>query len=309
MKHDEKTRQGVYIDELKKNVKQFFRSKLFKSHFPYHSKNPESGWITAYETTLSKTGGYHIHTHILLCGNPIKIPVNKLQKQISANWKKITKDSFVVDLQLIKIKDVNPDTGKEEIISNGKQGVYKTVRELVKYGTKAGKIRDWDFDKADLYSDWILSTRGKNFINCSGLFRKLQLTGMKSRYDDKPNYGELFLKENEKILIGKMSQLRFNKYTIQKEKHEHEILKKVRIKTAVDFENITDSWGEFLKAFDRNLQEDEIHYFLNKWIAEEKENLKQEFDYRPSEDERKRQIKKLLEMQKKIDRGNENFKI
>ena len=255
VKHDEETRQGIYLKEFKTYTQKLYRSKLWKSYFPYSNKSRQSGWITAYEVTLSEKGGYHIHAHTLICAPKLKIKVNHLQKELSAKWQKLTTDSFMIRLDLLNLKSSelrSDDANKKE--------VYAAVQELIKYGTKAGSFKNWDKEKSDLYADWIIKTKGANFINASGLFRGLELTGLKSKFDEKQEQQPV---PDGKIFIGKTSQLKFNRSTkICHPQHRQDALKKIRIINGSGFIDITEFKEEWDFISMVNMEEQDIKNYV-----------------------------------------------
>jgi len=58
------------------------------------------------------------------------------------------------------------------------------VREIFKYTTKTANYDKLDKSSTHLLAAWIQESKGKNFLNACGIFRGLQLTGLKSKYDE-----------------------------------------------------------------------------------------------------------------------------
>lgn len=279
VKHDEETRNGIYLKQFKGYTQKLYRSKIWKNYFP-----KGSGWITAYEVTLSENGGYHIHAHILICSPKIRIKANLLQAELSLKWQKITTDSYMIRFDLLnlksqlmsnidesKIKDAKALQQLRDQQAEAQKEVYSAVQELIKYGTKAGSFKNWDKGKSNLYADWIVQTKGANFINCSGIFRGLQLTGLKSQYDEKK---ERLGFDEGKYFIGKTSQLKFNRSTkITHPDHRKKALEKVRIIQGEGYLDITPIIEEMDEYGIIGLTEHEIKEHLNGWVNHAKKQV------------------------------------
>lgn len=297
VKHDEETRTGIYMSDFKKEVKKLYRSKFWKTHFPFTKKEPESGWITSYETTISnmKTG-YHIHSHILICGPRMKMRAMDFQKEVRNKWQKITSDSFQVKFDLVKLRglkaEIQESEGSGDIQENA---VHETVRELIKYGTKAGNFKEWNDEKAEMYGAWVEGTKGANFLNCSGFFRGMGITGNKSDYDLKADE----MKERDPVdesgesqyFFGPTANIKFNHSTKwRKPEHRKKAMETVHIEKIEDFYNVTpiapeafefialrkndDDWREWLETtmpfYSRNLPGSVV----KKMKEKEKEEIK-----------------------------------
>jgi hypothetical protein len=150
--------------------------------------------LTSIENVISDKG-YHIHSHSLCAGN-VNEKITNLQDKFKAKWLKITGDSDIISLDLIKSENL--------------QGA---ILEVVKYATKITNLNDLKGTKLDNYVNWIIQSKGQNFVNCSGIFRGLELTGNKSKYDSKKPTAEL---DNSYIYhIGRSAKMDFNFATLK----------------------------------------------------------------------------------------------
>lgn len=179
VKHDATTRNEIYLDAFNRDVNKLLRSKLFASQFGKVGKEWRGGWIISRECTLTPNG-YHIHAHALLCGPRLPYRAADYQASLQKAWKKITGDSTGVRFDLIKTK---PNSNGVIVDIDDEQRLMGAIREVSKYTVKAGKVEDWDAYTCDKYGAWVEATKGRNFINASGIFRGLQITGAKSIYD------------------------------------------------------------------------------------------------------------------------------
>lgn len=180
MKHDKDTRNYNYLKEFKEASKKLTRSKIYKKHF--------KGAITSIENVIGKD--YHIHSHSLLVGD-IQGKVNELQQELSKKWLKLTGDSFMLSLDLIKTNNL-----------------HKSIIEVVKYSTKIMKLKELEGERLELLANWIIDTKGQNFVNVSGYFRGLELTSNKSKYDTV--YEPPVLDKSDICVLGRTSKQKFN---------------------------------------------------------------------------------------------------
>lgn len=180
MKHDKDTRNYNYLKEFKEVSAKLRRSKLYKKHF--------KGAVTSIENVIGDQ--YHIHSHSLLIG-ALKGNVKDIKEQLVKKWNTLTSDSFILDLALIKA-----------------EGLHRSIMEVVKYSTKIMKLSELNGKRLDLLATWIIETKGQNFVNVSGIFRGLELTGNKSKYDTKIE--PLQLEESDTVVLGKTSLQKFN---------------------------------------------------------------------------------------------------
>jgi hypothetical protein len=179
VKTDEVTRTHNYLKEFKDYLKKFYRTKWFK-------KNVKGG-LTSVENVI--TNKYHIHSHSLILCNDLE-DYKADEQEIKKEWNKITGDSFIVKLLPV----VNDIRG--------------AIMEVVKYSTKSPNIKGKYKDFPDLLAKWIIETKGQNFINALGVFRGLELTGNKSKYDEK--FPAKFFTEQDIGVLTKTKKLNFN---------------------------------------------------------------------------------------------------
>ena len=206
VKHNTKgCRTEVYLQELKTYVKKLKRSKLWKKHFPYSKKNPVTGFAESYEMTLTPNG-YHIHSHIMICTNPIRIKARKLEILLRWKWRKITKDSTGVRFDMLKIGKKEIQQIKAGFPSSKFNGL---IMEVFKYTVKLGNVHKLNKHNTNLFANWLIETKEKNMIVAGGFFRGMQLFGRDSKWDnDKPE--KIGNSPDFKYLVGRTSQIRFN---------------------------------------------------------------------------------------------------
>lgn len=185
VKHNRETRNYNYLSEFKTYQAKLFRSKLWKSHFPYHKSNKQSGWISSIENVI-KPESYHIHSHVLIVAPRLTTSISEVQAELQAKWFKITGDSTRLQLDLVREKSKVTETGDSSEVNSH---ILGAVREIFKYTTKTTTYDKMDSATAELLAQWMIDTKGKNFINAFGMLRGLQLTALKSKWDTK---GELF---------------------------------------------------------------------------------------------------------------------
>lgn len=186
LKHNEDVRNYNYLPELRKNLNKFYRSKLFRDVFIQSKSKNNYGAINSIELTITKNG-LHIHAHALICCNKLEQPINIIQNKIQNNWLKITNDSTQVRLDLIK-KIKSEDT--IEAFDLEKSTIAQEVIETFKYTVKSESLSKLTSQETDRMAEWIIETRGKNFINTHGYFRKLHLS-------DSDKNKEKFIKEKD----------------------------------------------------------------------------------------------------------------
>lgn len=179
VKTDEVTRTHNYLPEFRNYLKKFYRSKWYKTNI--------RGGITSVENVI--TNKYHIHSHSLLFG-ATDIDQHNAQFEIKKIWKSITGDSHVC-----KFTPIYGD-------------IRSSIMELVKYSTKTPDLKDKYKDFNELLAKWIIETKGQNFINCLGIFRGLQITGNKSKYDEK--FEPKYFHDSDMAALTKTSSIKFN---------------------------------------------------------------------------------------------------
>ena len=165
LKHDEKTRNYDYLSELKDYQNKLFKSKKFRAIF-----SSQNGIIQAFENSMVK--GMHIHSHNMIFAPRLTIPAAEAEQKIRDIWKRLTKDSVQIRLDLIG-KGFGDDDSK----------MTKSVIELFKYSTKMSFKKKDSAARNERLAEWVVSSKHKNFINARGIFRGLQLTGHESRLD------------------------------------------------------------------------------------------------------------------------------
>ncbi|MEM1325938.1 MAG: protein rep [Bacteroidota bacterium] len=309
VKHDDKTRTGNYLDEFNKYFNSLVRSKMWKRLFPTAKGQHISGWIHNRECTLCPHG-YHIHAHTLICCPRLTKKIKLVQEELRLKWWKITGDSeFGVRFDLIKFD-------KSKYVSSANSGPsaqsskveFGAIREVFKYSVKAGqidKIGDGTTEgtqKLNLYAEWILSTKGKNFINCSGLFRGLELTGAKSRYDKEVEKREVVDAHGVEYAIGKTSNISFNyaanrDYSKGFRKH---LMKMIYVKKlGGSFQDVTEIVQGLRQYLMISKTEGDIMKSLDRWIEFEKK-AKAEIDLyssfaveQPSDEQVKAMLRQL----------------
>jgi hypothetical protein len=284
-------RTEIYIDELKKHMKEFRRSKLWKKHFPYSQKNPVSGFVQSYELTLGDNG-YHIHSHILMCAPPLKDKVLKVEQNFRDKWLSLTGDSTGFRLDMIKI-----DQEQVEKIRKGhlSKKFNQKLSETFKYTVKLGDIHKLDPIKGEMFAKWIIATKGKNMITSNGFFRqyKLQLFTRKSKWDEETTQEETTHTEAWKYYVGKTSQITFNH---DKNKHypkeeRQKILDTVFLKSIPSsFIDISDCGEHFDPYLNEILNPNENEYgsshldMLPIWAASAKRNKEEDINRKFEQD-------------------------
>lgn len=210
LKHNDKTRNYVYLDELKGYVRKLVLSKVFKKIFPFSKKDGGSGWFINYEMTQG-VNGLHIHSHILIVSSPIVGRVSNIQKELQDKWLKLTKDSLGLRLDLAGKKNKKSSCNSCKTV-----GLISEVLEIFKYSVKGStKLKNNQKAKNDLAS-WVIGTKGKNLITAGGHFRGLGITSSRTLVSDLPkdffdgNSSKDFNKDCSSIAMGRTSGIRFN---------------------------------------------------------------------------------------------------
>lgn len=180
VKHDEKTRNYNYLTEFKQYLTQLKRSKVYRDLFLPPDDHSHNGLISNIENSI-KPNGYHIHSHQILFCRKIGVKASEVQSLLQKKWMKITGDSNGVRFDLIKSNENIADTEEgTELLSD----LQLRVLELFKYSTKTADYSFFDDEDVELFCEWVKGVKGKNMINCSGLFRGLQITSYKSVLDE-----------------------------------------------------------------------------------------------------------------------------
>jgi hypothetical protein len=171
LKHNADIRNDNYLKELRSYISKLTRSKLFRDTFIQSKDKNNFGAIQSIEMTMN-ADSYHIHSHILICCHPLKNEVSKIETDLKNLWLKITGDSHQVRLDLIKW---NPAVIEETEIEVTNDKLISVVSEVFKYVVKSESLSKMKGDQVDKMAQWIIDTKGKNFINALGYFRKLNL--------------------------------------------------------------------------------------------------------------------------------------
>ncbi len=268
VKHNSETRTGIYLKEFNDYCNKLFRSKLWKDQFGKSGKTYKGGWIHNRECTITPNG-YHIHAQALVCGPRIAMPAKEFEKRIRERWHKITGDSTGVRFDLMKgvtVEDiVNEEAGPSEKLLGA-------IREVYKYTVKAGALAKWTTQTADQYAAWAIATKGKNFINASGIFRGMELTGCKSKYDKKKGARGL-LPESE-YLIGRTSVIRFNHSTIREYSYRkrQQIARDIYLRAVPEeFEYVTEFADRLLDTMRIPYSDEELKYHLPLIVDDERQ--------------------------------------
>ena len=211
------------------------RSKLWKKYVPYTKKDPSSGWVNAYETTMGRNG-FHFHSHSFVCCPRITKRIKEVEQELRDKWLKITGDSYGFKLQLLKIDN------------SATNSVQKCIREVFKYSLKVGDTKCLD-QHADMLGKYLIETKGRNMVNAKGFFRGMQLFSKDSKYDKAPEEKEAPAdcekEDSKRFLVGKTVDLNFNHKThkIYSKKYKKKVLESVylrdvRIGDKSDLDNI-----------------------------------------------------------------------
>jgi len=295
VKHNEVVRKDIYLKEFNDYCNKLFRSKIWRTSFNVDQKKNQAGWIHCRECTFTKNG-YHIHAHIIVCSSKIKSKAKELENELRNKWKKITKDSTGVRLDLLKRLYKFDKQGKR-MIDNGQ--LIRTVKELFKYGTKIGKIHSEDTERINMFAKWIIKTKGQNFVNASGLFRKLGITGATSKYDKKIERKEK--KENCTYHFGPISKIKFLVSPVGDiPKNEKKEVLDLACISAIDdhFKEVTDIY-DLMQDYHRvGLTDKQYNDLIDGWILHAKK-LKSELDQNEALlTEEKEELKKRTERMK-----------
>ena len=217
MKHNELTRNYDYLSELKEYQNKLFKSKVWKTIF-----GDSDGIIQSFENSMIK--GMHIHSHNMLFAPKLSKPVAICESMIREKWLKITKDSSQIRLDLI---GKNLKENQEEFI--------KPVLELFKYSTKMS-FKKGDMFQNERLAEWVMSSKGKNFINARGAFRGLQLTSCKSKLDEA--FEESTPDEGLQHYFEKTINIGFNHST----RKDYSVEQRSSVLNSVHISRITDKW-------------------------------------------------------------------
>jgi hypothetical protein len=153
--------------------------------------------MNSIEMTISKNQ-YHIHSHALICCHPLKNHIKNIEKMLSDKWKTITGDSTIIRLDLIRNLKY---TEENELDNQESSDVFDKIAETFKYTVKSESLNSMKFEDTELIANWIIDTKGKNFCNAYGYFRRLKLVDEKKNNDENEN--EIDINPNEKKLLSR----------------------------------------------------------------------------------------------------------
>jgi hypothetical protein len=195
LKHDENTRNDIYLNYLRKYVSKLTNSKDFKNIFQIQDKKNDWAAYQSIEMTISKSQ-YHIHAHMIIVARPLLRKVKDCEDKIRSKWKSITKDSDIIRLDLVKNKIDSQSADNENDLN---EAIRAASSELFKYIIKTPDTNKMIESDIDMLANWIIETKGKNFINALGYFRHNSI--IKSRIkkneenkpNDKPDYDRLWI--------------------------------------------------------------------------------------------------------------------
>ena len=180
VKHGKGGREGIYLKEFRGYMTKLKRSRWWRKYVCTKGGDGRAGWVSSIEVTLGGNG-FHIHSHSLLFCDKLKSRVNDVQSELSAIWHKITGDSKIVSLDLVRPNDYDKQASAKTV--KGANSVAGAVREVFKYSLKTGKLKDLSDSDIEMLGEWIARTRGKNFVNVGGYLRGHKLTSADTQID------------------------------------------------------------------------------------------------------------------------------
>lgn len=195
LKHNNEIRDGNYYKEFKEYLDKLTRSVIYKRAFGVPSKSNLYGEIRAIETTISNNG-LHIHSHHLITTNKKAKTEKQIKDIITNKWKKLTGDSFIVDLQRVEPEGNN-------------QGIAGAAREVMKYQIKGNNSFYLSNSNTDLFSKFVAETKGSNNITAMGIFRGKQLTANQAFWDLKSDGQPR--KEYNSVIVDSTSKMKFTR--------------------------------------------------------------------------------------------------
>lgn len=186
LKHDENTRSDIYLKDLRSYMSKMVNSKSFKNVFSIEKPKKDFGAYQSIEMTIGKNG-YHIHAHMILVSRKLNADVSKCEKVLSDKWLKITKDSSIFRLDLIKTNNTIKNDSKQD------QELFNASAELFKYIIKSPDVKKMSDDDMSRLTKWIIETKGKNFINALGYFRHNSIIKSRVKDDDVKKIDDTFV--------------------------------------------------------------------------------------------------------------------
>lgn len=205
LKHDKQTRKGVYVSELKDYIYKLFRSTLFKKHFGSDTETILAGQFRNMESTFSADSN-HIHSHALILAPKIKVRAKELEQKLQQKWLKLTKDSHQARFDLIRNKEINGLKKSKKLTLNS---LFPAIKEVVKYSVKISAKKNELPVIIDNIAEFLIKTKGTNFLTTSGALRGHALTSWKSNYDQEWNPKEH--DPEATYCVARTSQIHFNK--------------------------------------------------------------------------------------------------
>lgn len=201
LRHNDKIRKGDYLEELKSYQQKLFRSKMFRELCKPPLGRKKNGIIQSFENVISKRGN-HIHSHNLIVCKKIDVDDLVAEERIRKWWFK--KTMIVVDGAELGSDQVN----FKEVGSDG-QDMKGSILETFKYSTKVGDTNRVNSVEKRNLAKWLVDSKGKNFINASGLFRGFELAACKSKLD--PEKEERVFNKKAQFKLTKLSGLKYRK--------------------------------------------------------------------------------------------------
>lgn len=225
LKHNSTTRSDFYLEELQQYLRKLYRTKAFKDLFNFSTNTKKSGFISNIELTITQNG-FHLHSHILISCPRLTLKIKEAENLIRAEWFRLTKDSTVISLDLVKNRS-RKDTS--ETYNYTQTDLFSAVKEITKYQVKTSDPNQFTDVDVDLYCTFLIESKGKNFLNTHGLFRGISLTSYKSKFDTKENIK--VQREDCKYYIARTVDIKFNKYVSKalSKQDQKELLSDIKI--------------------------------------------------------------------------------
>jgi len=204
LKADSKTRSGIYVDELKDYIYKLMRSTVWKKNFITDEEKIIHGVFRNIESTFSKDKA-HIHTHALIMTRKIQKPIKEVEREIRNKWFKLTKDSHQARIDLIrKNRTRKKNTSKPVQFDH----LFSAIKEVVKYSVKISARKNDLGAICEKIAEFIVRTKGINFLTTTGDLRGEKLTSWKSDWDKE--YEKQEFDPEAKYALARTSKLRFD---------------------------------------------------------------------------------------------------
>lgn len=175
LKHDLNTRTYNYMAELKSYIDKFLRSKDIRSIFQVNNPSIDYGGFYSTELTIGKNGN-HIHCHMLICSKPVKSKIVQVAETFRKKWKALTGDSDQIDIQLIKSNHTSQIFDSENPAPSMD---LRAISEVFKYAVKPESLSLLKDSQIEAFAEFVIQSKGKNFLSSFGYFRKLKLSASK----------------------------------------------------------------------------------------------------------------------------------